>query len=179
MTEICCFWPWCEKCTALSLSHIVYNHIYIYTYIYIVTCLACKIFNFSIRLFRIWKMFCPIYSFTCPWPFDNGLCEALATLKEFQKLKNYFILSHINPILASQWPRNGRKLQRLVISNHSFCLWHNPWNWAQTAQICVIRKCTLFFSEPEEHTESLYYIPKWNWYLIYFSWIVLIQEMST
>ena len=36
-----------------------------------------------------------------------------------------------------------------------------------------------YFSEPEEHTESLYYIPKWNWYLIYFSWIAFIQEMST
>ena len=35
-------------------------------------------------------------------------------------------------------------------------------------QICVIRKCTLFFSKPEEHTESLYYIPRWNWYLINF-----------
>ena len=32
--------------------------------------------------------------------------------------------------------------------------------WAQTAQICVIRKCKLIFSEHEEHTESLYYIPK-------------------
>ena len=54
-----------------------------------------------------------------------------------------------------------------------------PWNWAQTAQVCVIRKCTSFFSEHEEHTETLYHIPKWNWYLIYFSWIALIQEMST
>ena len=66
-----------------------------------------------------------------------------------------------------------------AFQRRSCCLWHNQWNWAQTAQICVIRKCTLFFSEPEEHTESLYYIPKWNWYLIHFSWIALIQEIYT
>ena len=37
----------------------------------------------------------------------------------------------------------------------------------------------IFVYEPEERKESLYHIPKWNWNLIYFSWIALIQEMST
>ena len=97
MAEISCFWPWCEKCSALSLSHIVCNPPGLDVFILLVAWIA-KFYIFQSDCLEFGRCFVQPTVLLAPGHLALGYVKPWLIER---KLKNYVIFSHTSPIWAS------------------------------------------------------------------------------